>query len=87
MSAWFTLMGAVAELVAARDVRAPAARRPATHLDDAFAQPDLAHLLRELGPYFTGRRTTTDPRGVPGRRPRRRSPPLTPMGGALRAAP
>ncbi|HET6476324.1 MAG TPA: RDD family protein [Thermoleophilia bacterium] len=56
VTAWFTLVGAVAELVTARDAAATAATAAGETLDDAFvAQPDLAHLLRELGPYFPAR--------------------------------
>ncbi len=54
VSAWFTLVEAVAELVAARDA-ATAAATGGTLDDASVAQPDLAHLLRELGPYFPAR--------------------------------
>ena len=46
----------MAELVTARDAATTAATAAGETLDDAFvAQPDLAHLLRELGPYFPAR--------------------------------
>ena len=54
VSAWFTLTDSVAALRAARDDAAASARGEGRTLEDACApQPDLAHLLRELGPYFT----------------------------------
>ncbi len=54
VSAWFTLTDSVAALRAARDNAAAAAQSEGRTLEDACApQPDLAHLLRELEPYFT----------------------------------
>ena len=54
VSAWFTLTDSVAALRAARDDAAAAARGEGRTLEDVCApQPDLAHLLRELEPYFT----------------------------------
>ncbi len=54
VSAWFTLTDSVAALRAARDDAAASARAEGRTLEDACApQPDLAHLLRELEPYFT----------------------------------
>jgi len=53
VSAWFTLTDAVAELRAARQDAAAAAEAAGQTLDDVCAaQPDLAHLLRDLSPYF-----------------------------------
>jgi len=53
VSAWFTLTEAVAELGAARDAATGAATAAGRTLDEACAgQADLAHLLRELAPYF-----------------------------------
>jgi hypothetical protein len=53
VSAWFTLADAVAELGAAHREAATAAAGGGTTLDEACAaQPDLAHLLRELTPYL-----------------------------------
>ena len=54
MSAWFTLTDSVAALRGARDDAAASARAEGRSVEDACApQPDLAHLLRELEPYFT----------------------------------
>ena len=54
MSAWFTLADAVASLRSARDEAAASADAAGSKLDEVCAaQPDLAHLLRELAPYFT----------------------------------
>jgi len=54
VSAWFTLTDSVAALRAARHDAASAAQSDGRTLADACApQPDLAHLLRELEPYFT----------------------------------
>ena len=53
VSAWFTLTEAVAELGEAREAATAAASAAGTTLDEACAgQADLAHLLRELAPYF-----------------------------------
>ncbi len=53
VSAWFTLTDAVAALRAAHDDAAASAGAAGRTLDDACAaQPDLAHLLLELSPYF-----------------------------------
>ncbi len=54
VSAWFTLTDAVVALRTARDDAAAAAGVAGRTLEEACAgQPDLAHLLRELAPYFT----------------------------------
>ena len=54
VSAWFTLTDAVAALRATRDEAGASASAAGRTLDDVCAeQPDLAHLLRELAPYFT----------------------------------
>ena len=59
VSAWFTLADAVAALGEARGAAAAAAASAGETLDGACAgQPDLAHLLRELAPYFEAH---TDP--------------------------
>jgi len=53
VSAWFTLTEAVTELGEAREAAAQAATAGGRTLDEACAgQADLAHLLRELTPYF-----------------------------------
>ena len=53
VSAWFTLTEAVAELGEAHDAATAAATAAGATLDEACAgQADLAHLLRELAPYF-----------------------------------
>jgi uncharacterized RDD family membrane protein YckC len=54
VSAWFTLTDAVVALRTARDDASAAARVASLTLEETCAaQPDLAHLLRELAPYFT----------------------------------
>jgi uncharacterized RDD family membrane protein YckC len=56
VSAWFTLTDAVTTLAEARRAAAGAAAAGGETLDGASAgQPDLAHLLRELSPYFAAR--------------------------------
>ena len=53
VSAWFTLTDAVAALRTAHDAAAAASSAAGRTLDDVCAaEPDLAHLLRELAPYF-----------------------------------
>ena len=53
VSAWFTLTDAVAELRTSRQDASAAAETAGRTLDEACAaQPDLAHLLRVLSPYF-----------------------------------
>jgi uncharacterized RDD family membrane protein YckC len=53
VSAWFTLTDAVAELRTARQDASAAAETAGETLDEACAaQPDLAHLLRDLAPYL-----------------------------------
>jgi uncharacterized RDD family membrane protein YckC len=53
VSAWFTLTDAVVALRTARDDAFAAARVASRTLEETCAaQPDLAHLLRELAPYF-----------------------------------
>jgi uncharacterized RDD family membrane protein YckC len=53
VSAWFTLTESVADLGEARDAATAATSAAGTTLDAACAgQADLAHLLRELAPYF-----------------------------------
>ena len=53
VSAWFTLTDAVAELRTAREDASAAAAAGGQTLEEACtAQPDLAHLLRDLAPYF-----------------------------------
>ena len=54
VSAWFTLTDAVATLREAHAEASASAGAAGRTLDDVCAaQPDLAHLLRELAPYFT----------------------------------
>ena len=54
VSAWFTLTDAVVALRTARDDASASAGASGQTLDEVCAaQPDLAHLLRELTPYFT----------------------------------
>jgi uncharacterized RDD family membrane protein YckC len=53
VSAWFTLTETAATLRLARDRAADSATAAGQTLEEASAaQPDLAHLLRELAPYF-----------------------------------
>ena len=53
MSAWFTLTDAVATLKDARSAFQGAAVAAGRSPEEAAAgQPDLTHLLIELGPYF-----------------------------------
>jgi len=53
VSAWFTLTDAVTELRTSRQEASSAAEAAGQTLDEACAaQPDLAHLLRDLSPYF-----------------------------------
>jgi uncharacterized RDD family membrane protein YckC len=54
VSAWFTLTDAVVALRTARDDASDSASAVGQTLEEVCAaQPDLAHLLRELAPYFT----------------------------------
>jgi uncharacterized RDD family membrane protein YckC len=54
VSAWFTLTDAVVALRTARDDASASAGASGQTLEEVCAaQPDLAHLLRELTPYFT----------------------------------
>jgi hypothetical protein len=54
VSAWFTLTDAVTTLRTTRDEASASAAAGGQTLDEVCAaQPDLAHLLRELAPYFT----------------------------------
>jgi uncharacterized RDD family membrane protein YckC len=54
VSAWFTLTDAVVALREARDDASASTGAAGQSLEEACAaQPDLAHLLRELAPYFT----------------------------------
>ena len=54
VSAWFTLTESVAALRGARDDAAASAQAEGRTVEEVCApQPDLAHLLRELAPYFT----------------------------------
>lgn len=54
VSAWFTLTDTVVALRTARDDVSASAGAAGQTLEEVCAtQPDLAHLLRELAPYFT----------------------------------
>ena len=56
VSAWFTLTDAVAELRTAHKDATAAAEAAGQTLDETCAaQPDLAHLLRDLAPYLAAR--------------------------------